>query len=276
MEDYYSMLGVSKTASQEEIKKAYRKLAMKHHPDRGGDAAISAKINEAYSVLGDAAKRQQYDNPQPSFSFGGFSQADSFEDIFAQAFGFGRARQRAQRKNQDIKISYTLILQECFTGKEISINYSLPSGGKENLSINIPPGVKPNDTIRFQGYGDDSIFGLPRGDLFLQIRVKNDRHWNFVGRNDLETNITISVFDLITGSDLKIDTPEGKTINLKIPQGTASGTAFSVSDHGLPDSRQNARGKLIIKVYGSIPKINDHNIINKLVDIKHAINKTSK
>jgi curved DNA-binding protein len=274
--DYYNTLGVKRGASAEEIKRAYRSLAMKHHPDRGGDEKKFKEISEAYDVLGNTEKRQQYDNPQ-SFGFNnqGFGNGDPFEDIFAQAFGFGQRRQRV-RRNRDIQIAYTLDLQECFTGKEININYKLPSGSEEYLSINIPPGARPGDTVKFEGRGDNSIPNVPRGDLLLQIRIRADSRWSLVGRDDLQTNITVSIFDLLTGSELEFKTPEGKTLNLKIPQGTAAGTAFSIPGHGLPNHRQGSRGKLIVKVIGSMPKINDQNIINKLASIKDEISKTSK
>lgn len=274
--NYYNVLGVKREASAAEIKQAYRSLAMKHHPDRGGAEQKFKEISEAYDVLGNVEKRQQYDNPQsfrPNNQGFGFSNSDPFEDIFAQAYGFGRQQ---IRRNQDIKFSYTLNLQECFTGKEININYKLPSGSKESLTINIPYGARPGDTIRFEGRGDNSMPNVPRGDLLLQIRIKSDSQWNFIGRDDLQTNITISIFDLLTGSELEFKTPEGKTLNLKIPQGTVAGTAFSIPGHGLPKHRQRSRGKLVIKVMGSMPKIVDEDIINKLVSIKSEISKTSK
>lgn len=274
--NYYNVLGVKPEASAAEIKRAYRSLAMKHHPDRGGDEKKFKEISEAYDVLGNPEKRKQYDNPQSfGFSNQGFGNGSPFEDIFAQAFGFSQPRQRV-RRNQDIKFSCTLDLQECFTGKQITINYKLPSGSPESLSIDIPPGARPGDTVRFEGRGDNSIPNIPRGDLLLQLRVKSDSRWNFVGRDDLQTNITVSIFDLLTGSELEFKTPEGKTLNLKIPQGTASGTAFSIPGHGLPKHRQASRGKLIVKITGSMPKITDQNIINKLAGIKNEISKTSK
>lgn len=270
MEDYYSILGVSRNASQEEIKKAYRKLAMKHHPDRGGDAAMSAKINEAYTVLGDPEKRQQYDNPQPEFHFrtSGFGSGDPFEDIFAQAFGFGGPQRRRQARNRDIKLQYTIDLQDCFTGRGITLSYNLPSGRTETIDVKIPPGAKDGDVVQFEGYGDDTRKDIPRGKLILQIRIRKDPNWAING-HDIHTEKTISVWDLVLGTDLEIDTPEGKIINLKVPQGSQNGTTFSVTGHGIPNSRNpNRRGKLFVKIVGKIPKIQDGKTLEKIREIK--------
>lgn len=262
--DYYSILGVSKNASQDEIKKAYKKQSMKHHPDRGGDEAKFKQINEAYQTLGDPQKRSAYDNPQPQYRF---NSGHPFEDIFG-GFGFGGFQQQ-RAKNRDVQISYTLDLQDCFHGRGTTITYRIPSGKSETLDVRIPPGVKSGDVVRVQGYGDDSHPQLPRGDLLIRIRLRIPAGWDVNGL-DLITSKRIDIFDLILGTEILIDTPEGKGINLKIPKGSQSGTTFSITGHGLP-SNTGRRGKIYVKVFGDIPKIEDEETLNKIKEIKSSL-----
>jgi curved DNA-binding protein len=272
--DYYSILGVSKTASQDEIKKAYRKLAMKHHPDRGGDAEMSAKINEAYNVLGNTTKRQQYDNPQPEFNFrtSGFGNGDPFEDIFANAFGFGR-RQRP-KQNKDIQLLYTLTLTDCFTGKSAVFSYNLPSGRNETLDVFFPAGIKNGDSLKLDGYGDDTFTDAPRGSLIIKIRVISESNWSLHGL-DLHTTYKLGVFDLLLGCDIEISIPSGKTISLKIPKGTNPDTNFSINGHGLPDRKTGKQGKIIVKILTDVPYIDDLSTINKIRELKNEIDKST-
>jgi DnaJ-class molecular chaperone len=267
--DYYSILGVPKNASQDDIKKAYKKQSMKHHPDRGGNEAEFKKVNEAYQTLGDPQKRAEYDNPQPQFRFNSQDfNGHPFEDIFG-GFGFGgRPRQRA--KNRDIQIAYTIDLRDSYNGIGTTITYRMPSGKTETLDLRIPPGVKNGDVVRVQGYGDDSHPQLPRGDLLVRLRMRIPKGWDVDGF-DLITSTRVSVFDLLLGTEVLIDTPEGKTINLKVPKGSQSGTTFSITGHGLPSQHGGHRGKIYVKVFSDIPKIDDEDLLNKIKDIKNSL-----
>jgi curved DNA-binding protein len=269
--DYYSILGVPRTASQEEIKKAYRKLAMQHHPDKGGSEAKFKEISVAYDTLSNPSKRAEYDNPQPQYRFrsGDFNQG--FDDIFAQAFGFGfRGRPEPRVRNRDIQIQYTINLEDCFKGKDVSIAYNLPNGKRMELDVTIPPGVKNGDTIKFDGYGDDSNQHIPPGNLLMRLRINIPPGWSVDGL-DISTVKNVSIFDLISGSDILIDTPEGKTLNLNIPKGSQSGTTFSVSGYGIPNVKTGRKGNLYIKVIGKVPNINDEAILKKIKEIKDEI-----
>jgi curved DNA-binding protein len=269
--DYYSILGVPKSANQDDIKRAYRKLAMQHHPDKGGDEAKFKQINEAYSVLSDPAQRAQYDNPQPqgfNFNNGPFG----FNDMFAQAFGNGARRQRT---NRDVTISVTLDLEDIVNGKKLVARYALPSGRIEESNIDIPAGVDQGLGIRFDGLGDNSIPNLPRGDLIVRINVKNHPVWRREGR-DLYMIKKLDIFDCMLGTTVEIDTLDNKRLQVKIPQGTQPSAVFNLPGYGVPDIRTGTSGNAYMQLSAVIPKISDANILIQLESIRNGISNITK
>lgn len=257
--DYYQILGVDKNASQDDIKKAYRKLASKHHPDKGGDHAKFQEIQAAYSTLSDPQKRAEYDNPQPQFShhFGGFGGMDP-NDIFTHIFGgggphFGAGFRQQQRRNRSISITVQMTLKEVITGKEVIGSIKLPSGREQALQLNIPPGVESGDSIKYTGLGDDSIEGLPKGDLVAQIMEIPDPKFYRQGPT-LLTEHTISAFDAILGTNIEVVTPDDKKINITVPPGTQAGTTLSCNGYGIPHKNSKQRGPLLVRIAISIPK----------------------
>ena len=271
--DYYRTLGVSKNASQDEIKKAYRKLAMQTHPDRNnGDDSRFKQINEAYDVLKDPQKRNDYDNPQMRFDSQNmnFNQGfGDFQDVFSQMFSQNR-RRPPRPKNDDITAFANLNLEEVYHGKNLIIAYKLSSGQQATVDITIPAGAKDGDTVKYDGLGDDRDKRFPRGDLYVKIRVARSKMWRRDG-NDLHTTRDVSAFDLILGGELYLKTPEGKHVKIMVPQGAASGTVMSVKGYGIPDVRTGTRGNIFLKLNAHIPKIKDKTILAKLKEIKNEI-----
>lgn len=275
--DYYNILGVSKNASQDELKKAFKAKSMQYHPDRGGDEEKFKQVNEAYQTLKDPVKRTQYDNPQPSqhaynqrqhFNFN----PGAFEDLFAQ-FGvdIGNPHTR-QARNKDVKITYTINFEDLFTGKGVNIQYNLPSGRQEHLDATIPPGVKGGDTVRFAGFGDDSIKQLPRGNLLVKVQVRGHKHWQRDGDNILATK-AVSIFDLVLGTSVEIHTPNGGRFNLNVPKGTRPGTIFSISGQGIPNANTRKPGNAHVKIEGIVPQINDTEMLERISKLKDEIDR---
>jgi curved DNA-binding protein len=289
MADYYETLGVSKNASEKELKTAFRKLAAKHHPDAGGDAEKFKEINEAYNTLKDPQKRQMYDqfgstdshqaqqNPfgQRNFNFNGNPQ--DFQSIFGDFFGhefsqgFGQPR---RRQNRNIRIGYTINLQDVFNGVGNTITYQLPSGRQEVIDVRIPAGVKDGDSVRVQGYGDNSIKDLPRGDLIIKVKVNQLPNWRREGDN-IYTMKELDVFDLLIGTKIPLNTPDNKNITINIPAGTNSGTTLSVTGYGTPNVNTSRRGNLYVTVKGITPKL-EQNEIEEIRKIKDGINLRTK
>lgn len=251
MSDHYNTLGVGKNANADDIKKAYRKMAAKHHPDRGGDTKHFQKIQEAYDTLSDPAKKQQYDNPQPEFRFH-TGNMGGFEDIFAN-FGFGGFGQRQQvRRNKNITITVKMTLQEIFEGKEVVGSIKLPSGKDQALQIKIPRGVQHGDQIRFQGLGDDSIPGMQRGDLITSIIELPDSRFRRDGFH-LFTEAKINSFDAMLGTVVVVETIAGSYLEISVPAGIQHGQMVNCRGHGLYEVNRNTRGNMFVAINVSTP-----------------------
>jgi curved DNA-binding protein len=285
MANYYETLGVSKNASEKDLKTAFRKLAAKHHPDAGGDAEKFKEINEAYNTLKDPQKRQMYDqygtaDPQQMgsnpFGDGNFSftgSPEDLQDIFGTFFGQGFGQPR-RRQNRSISINYTIEFKDVFNGVGNTISYKLPSGKQEVIDVRIPAGVKNGDSVRVQGYGDDSIKGMPRGDLIIKVRVRGLANWRREG-DDVYTMKELNIFDLLLGTKIPLDTPDNKHITINIPAGTNPGTTLSVTGYGTPNVNTSRRGNLYVTVKGITPKL-EQNELEEIRKVKNGIDLRTK
>lgn len=254
MTDHYATLGVAKNATQDEIKRAFRKLASQHHPDKGGDTAVFQKIQAAYDVLGDQQKRQQYDNPMPNFGAGGpggfnfsFGQGPNLNDIFGQMFGqqgFSGFHQHPRRSH--VRATLWISLTEAARGVRRTVNLGT-ANGTTTLEIEIPRGVDDGENVQYEGLGPNNT------DLVVQYRLHPDPTWQRQGLT-VQTERRISVWDLITGTELEITNLQGVTVTVAVPQRCTAGTVLRVRGHGL-ENRAGHRGDLLIKLVAEIPSV---------------------
>ncbi len=295
--DYYKTLGIDKNASDSDIKKAYRKLAMKYHPDHTkGDKTAEEKfkkVSEAYAVLSDPEKRKQYDTYGSADFQQRFSQEDifrnfDFSDIFRE-FGFGGGsrtadggfrfsfgggspfggQQRRQRpvKGSDLVYELPITLHDVANGskKQISLQHQ---GRSEKITVTIPKGMTSGKKLRLAGKGESSPYGGPAGDLFIKVKVVEDPVFK-ADSHDLYVYQTIKLTQALLGAQVSVPTLEGRELNLKIPPGTRHKTKMRLTGHGLPHMKGSGKGDLFVVILIDVPKqLTDEqkNLVRQLAD----------
>ena len=278
MKNYYDVLGVNEQSTSADITKAYKELAKKHHPDRGGNKDKFQEINEAHDTLKNSQKRHDYDTMRKFGGTGGGQHPFFNEDIFGDFFsGFGngdmdfggrfnftqgpggerifRQTRTRQQGNRNVQVRMALSIKEAMTANEKTINYKLPSGRDEFATVKIPAGVQHGVTFKFQGMGDDTIKNVPRGDLMVLMSVIDSDGYTRKG-NDLYTDKTINCFQAMRGYEFNLKTLDDKIIKVKVPEGTQPNTILQVKGQGMPVHKTiDIRGNLYVKVHVLIPQL---------------------
>ena len=266
MKDYFNILGVAQTANDEEIKRAYRSLAMKHHPDRGGDLAKFQEIQEAYGVLSDPQKKAEWDmqkqgnpfGPQGhpggfNFNFGGRAGGSPFDEIFKHFQGdqFGTGHQPPQR-NRDLKVNVDLELASTLEAQQRHISVTHLNGNITTVTIEIPRGVNGNMQMKYASHGDHSQPNIPPGDLYINFRILRHPEFDLDGL-DLIKTIRLNCFDAVIGATIKLKTLEGKELEWNVPAGTQNNAKFRLGQFGLWNIDHPVRGTLIGHIQITVP-----------------------
>ena len=275
--DYYEVLGVKKGASVDEIKKAYRKLAVKYHPDKNqGDKQAEERfkeINEAYAVLSDPKKKEEFDrfgsnNFHQRYSqediFRGFNVDDMFrgqgfgtDDIFSRIFGDAMRRQRGggpgrmAAKGEDFSMEIQITFRDAYDGAEKRIAF-MRAGVREELSVKIPAGIESGAKLRVAGRGGPGRMGGPGGDLFLTVNVGPDPLFQREG-DDIVLSHEVRFSQAVLGGAIDVPTMEGAK-RIRIPAGIQSGTKVRLKGLGFPQMGNKGRGDMYVKIHVEVPE----------------------
>ncbi len=275
--DYYKALGVPRTATADEIKKSFRKLARTHHPDAGGDESKFKEINEAYEVLSDDKKRTMYDqygtanenqipqgwggNVNVGDIFGGGSWSEILESIrrgegaFGADFGgFGGGRTPRARKGQDMNVTLNVSFDEAFSGTEKRVTVRVPGRPEaDTLTVKIPAGAVDGGRLRFKGKGAPGENGGAAGDLLIVTKIDEHPYYTRKG-SDVLMDVPVNIAEAALGASVVVPVPDGTKVRVKVPVGTQDGTILTVRGKGAVKVKGEGSGDLKITIKVIIPK----------------------
>lgn len=265
--DHYQTLGVAKSATPDEIKKAYRKLASQHHPDKGGDTAMFQKVEEAYRILSDPKKRQEYDNPRPMQwedfgqpgGFGFNINGVDFGDLFGQMFNQGVHRPQHSR-NPVFRTAINVSLIDAYKGSSHQLKLQTQNGPKF-IDLEVPKGIKNGDQIRYDNILDNAT-------LIVEYRILPDLKFERRG-SDLYANHSISVLDLIVGASFNFTTISGKILEVTVKPKTQPHMQLKIKGEGMPVHGSSLYGDQIILLNPYIPDNIDASITESILQSKN-------
>ena len=270
--DYYQTLGVSREADAATIKRAYRKLAGKHHPDKGGDIEQFKLVQSAYETLSDPQKRAQYDNPQPQYhqSRGPFNNHDvppGFEDVFSDFFDQHRRARQHNQRNADSVGDYTISLAQAYHGAELTLDL-----GYAQERIYVPAGTRTGTKIRIPNKGYQRYADKPPGDLIVRIHVTTP-DTVVIDHDDIYQHVLINSIEAMVGTEVEIYHISGKKLSVKIPAGTQQDSRLRMRNLGMPNpASSNVHGNLYVIVNIQTPVIHKQ----EHIDLLNTLNKEIK
>lgn len=267
--DPWATLGVSRGASAEDIKSAYRKQAMKHHPDKGGNVSEFQKIQTAYDDITSGRADQPQPNPMGADPFGNAAHGfNPFGFSGFNPFGFN-VQNGPMYRSEDLNAEYYVSLEDLYNGKNDSLEIRAPDGKIVRIDMVIQPGTPSNTRVRFSGANNNQHRADPRihpGDVYINIMQRS--HNTFMRENnDLIIKKDISVFDAMIGTTINIKSIDGRSLDMVVPPGTQPGTKLRLTGEGMPYFQRLGRGDLYVQLNIKVPKLNKEDLDKKIIDL---------